>query len=134
MQQLSVERFWSWAFARPAFGQQAVVFRNLVAANETRRVVTIRVFHQLFVNLNLFRRRDPMILSVEVRLRGTFLVAVSPDVFGFKNVAVFVDDEPGFVRSPRRPDDLWLMSLRIEIAVVEHVEFDKRTAESDAAG
>src|SRR5437870_13746641 len=75
-----------------------------------------------------------MILSVEVRLRGTFLVAVSSNVLALKNVAVFNDHEPGFVRSPRRPDDLWLMSLRIETAVVEHVEFDKRTAESDAAG
>ena len=132
MQELAVE-LRARALRGPASWQQAVVFYFFVSPDETRRVIAVGVFHQLFVDLDLLRRRDRMVLAPEVRLSRAFLVAVSPDVLGIENLAFVIDNESGFVGRARRPDDLRLLGLRIDDARIHHIELDERAPESDAA-
>ena len=91
--------------------QQAILFDYLIAADKARREISVGIPDQLFVNLDLLRGRDRMFLSIKVGLKGTFLVAARPDVFGLDYVALVVDDEPFVVCSSGRPQDLCLAAI-----------------------
>src|SRR5215471_4404575 len=101
VQKLVVDRLERPTILRPTPRQQAVVLRDVVSPEETRRVIALGVPDQLLVNLNLTRRGDRVTLPPEVRLRRSLPATVRADVLALENPALAVDDEPGLVGPAR---------------------------------